>query len=175
MPVSIAAVMAVVSPSWLVPPVETVCEPVPVPDFDAALLAEFVPVLTEPRCALLDPVPWVFWVLLAALLAEFVPVLTEPRCALLEPVPLFDPPGPLLFSFVPALLAELVPVFFEPLWPLFDPVPDFEPPFFDFEPVWLVFMSWPDCGLLPPCETCAPLDVSTLASTSPLTFELVLT
>src|SRR5437870_8630479 len=103
MPVSIAAVMAVVSPSWLVPPVETVCEPVPVPDFLAALLAELVPV-ADPFAALCDPVPLVLLVLLAALLADFVP--------LAEPLPL-----------------------------LFEPVPDFEPPFFDFEPVWFVFMS----------------------------------
>jgi len=110
------------------PPVDTVCEPVPVADpcpalFEpvalvllvllAALLAEFVPLFE----ALFEPVPFVLLVLLAALLAELVPVL-------LDPLPLFDP----------------VPVA-EPLPLLFEPVPDFEPPFFVFEPVWLVFMS----------------------------------
>jgi len=86
MPVSIAAVMAVVSPSWLVPPVETVCEPVPVPDFVAALLAEFVPV-ADPLATLFEPVPLVLLVLEAALLAELVPV-ADPAAALFDPVPL---------------------------------------------------------------------------------------
>src|SRR2546426_70545 len=121
----------------MVPPVDTVCEPVPVPDLLAALLAGFVPV-AQPFAAPWDPVPLVVWGLLAALLAELVPVFEA--FLLFDPVPVFEPPGPLLFSFVPFLLAEFVPVL-EP-WPLlFEPVPDFEPPFFDFEPVWFVFIS----------------------------------
>src|SRR2546428_2492913 len=103
MPPLIALVMNPVSPSWLVPPVETVFEPVPVPDLLAALLAEFVLVSMEPRAPLFEPVPLVFWVLPAFLLAEFVPVS-------------FEPPGPLLFEPLPLLLLPFL--VFEP-WVVF--------------------------------------------------------
>src|SRR5712691_7320207 len=108
------------SPSWTDPPKETVFEPVPV---------------AEACAALFDPVPWVFWVLLAFLLAEFVLVSTEPRCAVFEPVPL-------VFWVLPAfLLAEFVPVSFEPPGPLLlEPLPLLLLPFLVFEP-WVVFMS----------------------------------
>src|SRR5437867_4067556 len=93
-PAAIAIVSALTSPSCMDPPVDTVCEPVPVADpcpalFEpvalvllvllAALLAEFVPLFE----ALFEPVPFVLLVLLAALLAEFVPLFE----ALFEPVP----------------------------------------------------------------------------------------
>src|SRR5256885_1402329 len=96
MPVSIAAVMAVVAPSGLVPPVETVCEPVPVPDFVAALLAEVVP-LADPLAAPCEPGPLVLLALLARLLAELVP-LASPLPLLFDPVPDCEPP---FFDFEP--------------------------------------------------------------------------
>jgi hypothetical protein len=107
-----AVVISVKSPSWMDPPEETVCEPVPV---------------AEPWAALFEPVPLVLLVLLAALLAEFVPV-ADPFPALFEPVPL------VLLVLLAALLFEPVPLA-EPLPLLFEPVPDFEPPFLVFEPV----------------------------------------
>src|SRR5438093_8483523 len=163
-PAAIAIVSALTSPSCVDPPTETVpvlfLVLVPFPVFDAALLAEFVP-LADPPAPLCDPVPLLLFVLLAALLAEFVP-LADPLAALCEPVPLvllvllaallaefvpladplaalFEPVPLLLFVLLAALLAEFVPLA-EPLPLLFEPVPDFEPPFFVFEAV-LVFMS----------------------------------
>lgn len=122
-PAVIAVVRPLVSPSCMDPPVETV----------PVLFAVLVPApVFEAAFPVFEP----------ALLAEFVPV-TDPFTALFEPVP--------FVLFVAFLLAEFVPLA-EPLPWLFEPVPDFEPPFFDFEPVF-EFISWPACGLLPPCET----------------------
>src|SRR5439155_4771516 len=145
------------------PPVETLCDPVPE-----------APVF-EPAAPVLDPAPWLL-VLLAALLAEFVPVSTEPfalcepvpvcdppACLLFSFVPaaLLAEPVPVSFeAFALALLAELVPLAEPPLPLLFDPVPVFEPPF--FEP-WVDFMSWPGVGVFPlfvSCELLGALIVS---------------
>src|SRR6266571_4654687 len=109
-------VRPLVSPSCIDPPTETV----------PVLFAVLVPFAVLEAFPVFEP----------ALLAELVPV-TEPLAALFEPVPL------VFLVLLAALLAEFVPLA-EPLPLLFEPVPDFEPPFFDFEPVWLVFMSWPD-------------------------------
>src|SRR6266550_1898921 len=130
-PLEIASVRAFDSPSCIDPPTETV----------PVLFAVLVPFAVLEAFPVFEP----------ALLAELVPVLFEPL-TLCEPVPVWDPPAALLFSVVPALLAEFVPLAEPPLPLLFEPVPDFEPPFFVFEPVWLVFMSWPDWGLPPPLE-----------------------
>src|SRR5947209_163415 len=115
------------------PLVETLCDPLPeAPVFEPAapvlepapwllvllafLLAEFVPVSTEPRCALCEPVPLVFCVLLAAaLLDEFVPVSFEPPGALLlDPVPLLPPLVPPFLVFEPCVVL----LYGSTCWPL---------------------------------------------------------
>src|SRR2546423_15278846 len=99
-PLVIAVVRPLVSPSCIEPPVDTVpllAVLVPFPVFEAAcLLCDPVP-LAEPFAALCEPVPLVLFVLLAALLAEFVP-LAEPLPLLFGPVPVFQAP---VFVFEP--------------------------------------------------------------------------
>ena len=99
-PLVIAVVRPLVSPSCIDPPVEMVpvsfAVLVPVPVFEAWLLFDPVPV-AEPFAALCDPAPCELLALLAALLAEFVP-LAEPLPLLFEPVPDFEPP---FFDFEP--------------------------------------------------------------------------